>query len=247
MITNDIILKKYNTDHWEELILNLDGTTTKYLNQNGAFTTPAGGGGATLWATWTGASRTSDAVISSTTHLAVGTAIRFKATAGTYRYGKVQSISTDAHSIMGYPCTTSDDDVFEYDSSGLKSDAITIHLADNFNDADDDALLLNDLNMKLGFKPALCGEFYFVGIGTCCKSADTSANPDINPVRFGTTNKLLTADLAVSNALAQSASTIEVTSNYYQCNMDTTWDLSVDKVGAGDAYDADVILHFVRA
>lgn len=225
----------------------LNNSSTQYLNGQGNWATPAGGGGATLWAEWTGASRTSDAVISSTTHLPVGTAIRYKATGGTYRYGKVLSLSTDAHSILGYPCTTSDDDVFEYDSSGLKSDTITIHLADNFNDADDDALLLNDLNMKLGYRPALCGEFYLVGITTCCKSADTSSDPDINIVQFGTTNKIFSADVNTDLARATSANTVEVTNNYYALNLDSSLDISVDKVGAGDAYDADVEFHFVRA
>lgn len=223
------------------------GSSSQYLKGGTipSWDTPAGG--ASFWTAWNGASRTSDAVISSTTHLAVGTAIRYRASDGTWRYGKVLSLSIDAHSILGYPCTTSDDDEFQYDSSGLKSETITIHLPDNFNDADDDALLLNDLNMKLGWRPALCGEFYLVGITTCCKSEDTSSKPDINPVIFGGTNKILSADVVIGLTRTTSANTVETSNNYYQMNLNTALDLSVDKVGAGDAYDADVEFHFVRA
>ena len=72
------------------------------------------GAGAARWSTWTGAARTSNSVISSTTHLVNGTPIRYRAAAGTWRYGRVKSLSTDAHTIVGWPCTTSDDEEFEY-------------------------------------------------------------------------------------------------------------------------------------
>ena len=242
MTTNDIILKKWITDHWEELILNLDGTTTKFLNQNGAFSIPTAE--AEIWVTWTGATRTSDGVISSTTHLAYGTAVRFRATAGTYRHAYIKSLSTDAHTIIGEPCTISDDDEFQYDSSGLKSGSETIHLSDNYNDADDDTLLVNDLNMVLGWKPAICGAYMIAGIEVSNKSSDTGTDADLNLVVFGGTNKLFSADVSVATTEANSGVTAVVT--YCYGNGESSFDVSVDKNGNGDAYDADIIVRYIR-
>jgi len=101
--------------------------------------------------------------------------------------------------------------------------------------------------MVLGFRPALCGEFYVVGIETQCKSADTGTDADLNVVIFGGTNKIFTADVTVAATKTTSTNTVEVTNNYYQFNTDTALDISVDKNGNGDSYDADLIIHFVRA
>jgi hypothetical protein len=70
--------------------------------------------GPARWQTWPGAARASDSTITSTTHLVYGTPIRYRATAGTWRYGIVSSLSTHTHTISGHPCTTSDDDEFQF-------------------------------------------------------------------------------------------------------------------------------------
>lgn len=224
------------------LVPKLTNDTTKFLRDDGTFAVPAGG--ATLWATWTGAARgASDGIIdSSSLHLALGTAIRFKATAGTYRHAYIKSLSTDAHTIVGEPCTIDDDDVFEYDTSGLKSGSQTIHLPDNYNDADDDTLLVNDLNMILGWKPAICGAYMIAGIEVSNKSSDTGTDADLNLVQFGTTNKLFT-DVPVATAEANSG--VTAVTAYCYGNGESSFDVSVDKNGNGDAYDADIIIRWV--
>lgn len=72
------------------------------------------GAGSARWSEWASASRTSNSVISSVNHLAIGTPVRYRAAEGTWRYGRVKSLATDAHTIAGYPCTTSDDEEFEF-------------------------------------------------------------------------------------------------------------------------------------
>ncbi len=123
------------------------GTANQVLTSDGTDISweDASGGSAERWTTWTGASRTDDSTISSTTHLDIGTPIRYKATAGTYRYGQVKSLSTNAHTIFGVKCTASDDDVFEYGTPDMIDDKMVISDPGSWADGADTALLENDL------------------------------------------------------------------------------------------------------
>jgi hypothetical protein len=217
------------------------------------------GGGATLWTAWTGASRTDDNTISTSQaseDLPVGTAIRYKATAGAYEYGVVLSRTDRAHTILGHPVTTDDDDVFEYDASHLKVHSETIHLAGNFNAADSNSFLTSYDLMQLGWMPAIADEYYLVGMFTVCDDADSSLDPRVNAVIQGGTNKIFTADTDVDEAEKNTGATVDATNRYYALGLKSRIDILIDKdydpgegaeTGAGDAYDADITFIFVKA
>jgi len=164
-------------------VLELDNTTSftpdadyepatkKYVDDNS-------GGGATIWNTWTGAARTSDGVITSTTNLLPGTVIRYKATAGAYVYGFIKSIATNAHTINGAACTVDYDDVFEY-SDTIKVKTENFLVSGAFADAAETTMLQSDLLMQGGLR--LKSHGFILGLEVLCTSQDTgAAEPRIN-------------------------------------------------------------------
>lgn len=95
------------------------------------------GSSVSRWVAWTGAARTDNDTITSTTHYEAGTPIRFRATAGTWRYAILTARSTDAHDFDGHPCTTSDDDEFQVGSfPGDQVKVINLVLPGNCSVAD---------------------------------------------------------------------------------------------------------------
>jgi len=204
---------------------------------------------ATLWTTWNASKKVGvTTTITSNSvgdDLTPGTGVRFSDDEATWQYAKVLSVATRDHLLLGHEISAAEDLYIEYDASGTKTDIETIQIPDNFNDADDATLLVSDLNMALGYRPALSGEYYLVGIVAYCKSADTSTDPTLNIVEFGGSNAVFSA--AIDCDLTRHTTTNTAVAAYYACDLDSDFDLSVLKVGAGDAYDLFVEFHFVRA
>ena len=90
---------------------------------------------------------------------------------------------------------------------------------------------------------AICGAYMIAGIEVSNKSSDTGTDADLNLVVFGTVNKLFT-DVSVATTEADSGVTAVVT--YCYGNGESSFDVSVDKNGNGDAYDADIIVRYIR-
>jgi len=208
----------------------------KYVDDNS--------GGASFWVTWTGATYQSAGIIHSESVLPVGTGIRYKLnTDGSYKHGIVGSITNShEHNIKGEPCGATDD-VFEYDASGLKTGSLTLHMSDNHDPASANAWLTTYLNMKLGWKPALCGAFMIAAIDIVDNSFNTGVNSTINMVQQGTTNKLF-ADTQFVDGVDTSSGATAVTA-YCYANGESRFDILTTAAGNLDAYDADIVIRWV--
>jgi hypothetical protein len=196
------------------------------------------------WLDWD-ATRTADGTISSTTHLPLGTAVRHRSTAGTWRPAVITGLATNAHTIMGYPCTTSDNDEFQYTLDPVIEREHLV-ASGNFNPADSDILFSSYVPaLKAGYFPPFPNG-YLLGIKTICADADSTVDPDVNMVKFGATNKIFTADVNVDETLDNSGVTVETTNSYYKYDDGDAFDITVDKNGTGDAYELNVLAYFMK-
>ena len=211
------------------------GTNTQVLTSDGtnASWQDSTGGGISLWNTWTGAARTDDDTISSTTHLALGTVIRYKATAGSYVYGFVESLSTNAHTITGASCTTAYDDVFEY-SDIIKVKTINFLIPGAYADTAIATMLETDLLMKDGLRLKSTG--YILGLEVANITDDTgaSAYPRIN-LKIGA-DVVLTANsnagIEPRTTIADSGTGIDITK--YDFTVNDTIELTNDANGTNN-------------
>jgi len=106
-----------------------------------------------------------------------GRPIRYRATAGTWRYGKVTNYTTGTVTIAGYPMTTSDDDELQFGLKALLS-KIAFSINGEFADGIDGTLLLNDLGVYRQWSE---GEAYCIMIAHRVIVQDTGANqPRVN-------------------------------------------------------------------
>lgn len=128
-----------------------------------------------------------------------GRAIRYRATAGTWRYGQVTDYATGTVTIHGYPMTTSDDDEIQYDTNNNKVIVLEpILLTGEWADGVSTTLLFSDLLMKNGLV-WLHSQSYLVGVQATVTAVDTGANqPRVNVTVGG--NAVCTAN---SNAGVQ--------------------------------------------
>jgi len=221
------------------------GATTKTI-QVIDFSAGTLAAGSSRWQTWTGASRTSDSSITSTTNLAPGTPVRYRATAGTWRYGIVLSVVTNAHSISGAPCTTSDDDEFEYGQPEY-CQSVPFSINGEFADATDTTLLENDLLIKGGYKWNLT-EAFLVSLKMSTSNDDSAATtqPTLNAT-LGGSGALTTAKTIPDGVWNETGAEMAVAN--YNIARDEAIELSITASSGGtpanDSSDLSVILTFV--
>ena len=213
--------------------------------------TATSGGGSTdsRWTTWTGFAITSDNLITnSTTVLEVGTPIRFSVDGGSYNYGIVESVSTSAHTINGYNCTTATADAFEYGTPELvtvESIIVTGAFADgDVTAAASGGLLYDDLLMNhLMWNKA---KAYLVQTSAICMDADGSTAPSLSASisSNGTTYNTPYSTLAVGETVTSTASTISAN---YLMDRKSVLDFNIVNNGDGDAKNLTVYLTFIQA
>ena len=228
------------------------GAANTVLTSNGPGTNPSwtagGGSGDSRWATWT-ATRTGDSTITSTTHLAKGTPIRFKATAdSSYEYAIVVDRSSDVHTILGNICSTSLDDDFQYGVPELVQTE-TFVVPGTFADASITAgatagLLYDDLLMGLHYIWNK-SDAHLVKLSAVCTDADATVDPTIL-VRISADNSSYTSVFSaidVDTTLRSTAAENVATS--YDVGFGNYIDFSITKNGTGDAKNITVFLTFI--
>ena len=193
---------------------------------------------------FTFASASTFTVTDNTTNQAIyveGRPIRFKAIAGTWKYGIVTGYSSGTVTFAGAELTAALDDYIEYDPQS-KVHVETIVINGQYGDNITTSLIEDDLLAKLTWG---YGNAYLVRVRHVHLSDDTTTNPDIN-VLVGGSTVLDTDD--VTNTSWQEAPNTSINETNYLTNQDDIIELEIATAGVtGDAADLTVALTFVFA
>lgn len=202
------------------------------------------------WHSWT-ASRTSNSVITSTTNIEAGTPVRYRATAGTWRYGVIDSRSGNDHTIVGYPCSASDDDEFQYGNPEMV-EQIHFHISGAFASGATTASAtggaLYDYNKMKHHYKWMGSPGYVVAMNTSCFEEDSSSDPTVDAEISSdnsTFNDIFSAAVDADGTERNSGVTAQ--SAYYTIERNYYLDFSITAGGTGDAKDLDIYLTIVLA
>ena len=174
-----------------------------------------------------------------------GRPIRYRGTAGTWRYGIVTGIHAGVVTIAGAPMTAADDDELEF---GDQDKVFTEYLVipGRFADAASTTLLKDDLLFQWLWGAGPC---YLVQIAGVCGTADTAATdyPRVNARNDGT--EVCTANsgegIEVNAAWADSGVSIDTAE--YECSFGKAIEVSTDAHGTNDdSTDLTLRLVFIR-
>jgi len=210
------------------------------------------GGGASLWGTGSAFTRTADSTFTVTDNgtnqgiYVAGRPLRYRATAGTWRYGIVTGYSAGTVTIAGAPLTTNDDDEMEY---GAYANVVMreFRLDGAFAAMASVQLLFDIMGQWARWEH---GPAYCVRVVHKVESMDTGTlQPRLNAVVNG--NKVGTANSNngwdMSNTVWVSSAVDISTANYGIINGQAI-ELSTDAAGTNDdALTASVQLVFVVA
>lgn len=241
----------YNGSDW--VALNA-GTSGQFLKTQGTGANPAWAtpdySDTSIWATGPVFTRSSDSQFTVTdnasnqTIFIAGRPIRYRAAAGTWRYGIVTAYSLGTVTIAGAPMTVNDADEIAYADTNRVMQ-VDINISAGFNDAADTALIANDALSALKWQRAGA---YLVRISHIVGLDDSGlTQPNVNATVAGTgvSNSNTSAGRAVAETWTNTA--VDIDTAAYAIAFGDAIEIAVDGSGAnGDAEDLTVSLVFVQ-
>jgi len=171
----------------------------------------------------------------------VGRPIRFKATAGSYRYGQISSYSSGTVSFFGAAMTTSYDDVVEIGPMA-KVVQMDFFIAGTYGDGTTNFLLRDDMNTYTKWAN---GNAYLVKVAAVHKTVDSGTEPIISVFLGG--SGALTAGITLGATGTWVYTGVNHPNpSYYQVQINEAIEIScLTAGGTGDAEDLTVTCTFV--